>query len=240
MVFPVPVEWIKRRGQRNLRLRVKLDKIVVSAPYRCSERDMHAFVEERQDWVRKAHADLVRKEGEWASELSSRPDSIFLRGEWKRIDVIHGATGRRKWTWDESPELLTIILHPSLATLDASILAGFYKELATIELLARMDELSPSLPFKWNKVFIRSQKTKWGTCSRDKNISLNWRLIKCPVEIWDYLIIHELCHTVHFNHSKAYWDLVKSHYPDVDGANRWIKSNTRLVFADPLPLSQSI
>lgn len=240
MVFPVPVEWIKRRGQRNLRLRVKLDKIVVSAPYRCSERDMRAFVEERQDWVRKAHADLVRKESEWTSELSSRTDSILLRGEWKRIVVIHGATGRRKWTWDESPELLTFILHPSVAALDPSILTAFYKELATIELLARMVELSPSLPFKWNKVFIRSQKTKWGTCSRDKNISLNWRLIKCPVEIWDYLIVHELCHTVHFDHSKAYWDLVKRYYPDVDGANRWIKSNTRLVFSDPLPLSQSI
>src|SRR5690606_27049448 len=113
MVFPVPVEWIKRRGQRNLRLRVKLDKIVLSAPYRCSERDMRALVEERQDWVRKAHADLVRKESGWPTELLSLHDSILLRGDWTRIEVPLGLTGPRKCTCEESTEVLVLILHPT-------------------------------------------------------------------------------------------------------------------------------
>ncbi len=240
MGFPVPVEWIKRRGQRNLRLRVKVDKIVVSAPYRCSERDMRHFVEERMDWVLRVHADLVRKEMEMEASLATKSDHLLLRGEWKPVRVVNGPTGRKKWSWDETDDLFTIVLHPSIPSVTSDILIDIYKQLATIELTDRMQELGKTLPFRWNRIFIRSQKTKWGTCSRDKHISLNWRLIKCPVTIWDYLIIHELCHTVHFDHSKVYWALVESHYPDVDGANRWIKSNTRLVFSDPLLVVSSI
>lgn len=235
METPVPVEWIRRRGQRTLRLRVKLDKIVVSAPYRCPEREIRQFLVERLDWAIQAHADLVRKESAFDASLALTSDRLLLRGEWKAVRVVHGSTGRKKWTWDETDDLFTFILHPSVAALTADIVADVYKQLANIELTERINELGATLPFRWNRVFIRSQKTKWGTCSRDGHISLNWRLIKCPVTIWDYLIVHELCHTRHFDHSKAYWALVRSHYPDVDGANRWIRSNTRLVFADPVP-----
>ena len=52
----------------------------------------------------------------------------------------------------------------------------------------------------------------------------------CPPEIVRYLIVHELCHTVHMNHSKAYWQLVKSHYPQVDWANKWLKTDGNLCF----------
>ena len=235
METPVPVEWVKRRGQRTLRLRVKLDKIVVSAPYRCPERDIRQFVVERLDWAIRAHAELVRKESEMDASLALTSDSLLLRGEWKPVRVVHAPTGRKKWSWDETDDLFTFVLHPSIPALTPAIVKDVYKQLAGIELTERITELGASLPFSWNRVFIRSQKTKWGTCSRDGHISLNWRLIKCPVTIWDYLIVHELCHTTHFDHSKAYWALVRSHYPDVDEANRWIKSNTRLVFADPMP-----
>lgn len=235
METPVPVEWVRRRGQRTLRLRVKLDKIVVSAPYRCPEREIRQFVVERLDWAIQAHADLVRKESAFDASLALKADRLLLRGEWKPVRVVHGPTGRRKWSWDETDELFTFILHPSIPTLTADIVKDVYKQLAGIELTERIAELGATLPFRWNRVFIRSQKTKWGTCSRDRHISLNWRLIKCPEPILDYLIIHELCHTVHFDHSAAYWRLVKSHYPDVEAADRWIKAHTPIVFADPVP-----
>jgi predicted metal-dependent hydrolase len=59
--------------------------------------------------------------------------------------------------------------------------------------------------FKYNKLFIRNQGTRWGTCSSKNNISLNMNLIRLPQELQDYAILHELVHTKHKNHSKKFW-----------------------------------
>lgn len=233
MAQELPVEWIRRRGQRTIRLRVAVDKIVVSGPARCSDRELIRFLREKDDWIRATHAKLVRKQDETHRTLDAHDDAILLRGVWKRV-MVATRPGLRRFTWDEHPDRIRFDL-PSGAAFDSKLLAAFYRELAMIELPTRLTEVGKAHGFTWNRVFVRSQKTKWGTCSRDGHISLNWRLIKCPETILDYLILHELCHTVHFDHSSAYWSLVRSHYPDVEAANRWIRDQTSIVFADPVP-----
>jgi hypothetical protein len=234
----LPVEWVKRRRQRNIRLRVLVDKVVVSGPLRASDRDMLRFLKEQDAWIRATHARLVTKTSEAERLLNAHADSLLIRGVWKKVMVEH-VPGLRRFQWDEHPDAIRFQL-PLKTAFDGKRVMAFYRELASIELPARLEEVGTAHGFTWNRVFVRSQKTKWGTCSRDRHISLNWRLIKCPEAILDYLIIHELCHTVHFNHSPAYWRLVRSHYPDVDAADRWIKTHTPVVFADPVPIPATL
>ncbi|MCF8226581.1 MAG: M48 family metallopeptidase [Bacteroidales bacterium] len=85
-----------------------------------------------------------------------------------------------------------------------------------------LDELAEKLGFRYNKIFIRNQRKKWGNCSKEKNISLNWRLIKTPLFESDYLIVHELVHTLVMNHTNKFWTLLKSHYPDYKDAMNWL------------------
>jgi predicted metal-dependent hydrolase len=75
-------------------------------------------------------------------------------------------------------------------------------------------QLSIRTGLGFNKVSIRSQKTRWGSCSARGNINLNDQLLFLPAVTVRYLMIHELCHTRHLNHSKAYWALVETHCPD--------------------------
>jgi predicted metal-dependent hydrolase len=72
--------------------------------------------------------------------------------------------------------------------------------------------IQTSLPY--NRVSIRGQKTRWGSCSSDKNINLNYKLLFLEPEFVKYIIIHELCHTIHLNHSREFWQLVGDFYPD--------------------------
>lgn len=232
------VEWVKRRGQRNIRLRVTVDKVVVSGPARCSDRDMLRFLKEKDAWIRATHARLLSKKTEAERLMNEHADSLLIRGVWKRV-MVERVPGLRRFQWDEHSDAIRFQL-PVKTAFDGKLVTSFYRELASIELPARLDEVGTAHGFIWNRVFVRSQKTKWGTCSRDRHISLNWRLIKCPEAILDYLIIHELCHTVHFDHSPAYWRLVRSHYPDVDAADRWIKIHTPVVFADPVPIPATL
>lgn len=62
--------------------------------------------------------------------------------------------------------------------------------------------------FKWNKVFIRDQRTRWGSCSSNANLNFNWKIITLPESLQDYIIVHELCHLKQANHSPKFWELV--------------------------------
>jgi predicted metal-dependent hydrolase len=90
-------------------------------------------------------------------------------------------------------------------------------------LTQRVAELATEHGFSYARLFIRSQTTKWGTCSSKKNLSLNWKLIQCPPEVIDYLIIHELSHLREMNHSARFWSLVAHLYPEYKKAEGWLK-----------------
>jgi len=76
-----------------------------------------------------------------------------------------------------------------------------------------------------NQVRIKNQKTMWGSCSSKNNINLNYLLIMAPAEVIDYVIIHELAHTIHRNHSVDFWRLVRLIMPDFQQHKQWLKAN---------------
>jgi predicted metal-dependent hydrolase len=78
----------------------------------------------------------------------------------------------------------------------------------------KLDYYNQFYNFKFNKVFIRNQKTRWGSCSSQGNLNFNYRLIYLEEKFIDYIIVHELCHLGEMNHGKNFWDLVEKKIPD--------------------------
>ena len=77
----------------------------------------------------------------------------------------------------------------------------------------------------YNRIAVRDQKTRWGSCSARGTLSFNWRLMLAPPSIADYVIVHELCHLTYMNHSAAFWKKVESVYPDYRTARKWLKEH---------------
>ena len=77
----------------------------------------------------------------------------------------------------------------------------------------------------YTSITIRDQKTRWGSCSGRGTLSFNWRLILAPPEILDYVVVHELCHLTHMNHSKEFWSMVSNTIPDYKEKRKWLKEN---------------
>jgi len=89
----------------------------------------------------------------------------------------------------------------------------------------RLEFYSNNIGLTYNKVTIRAQKTRWGSCSKKGNLNFNWKLIMAPQWVIDYVVIHELCHLRYLNHSKEYWNMVGLHMPEYKKAQQWLKKN---------------
>lgn len=77
----------------------------------------------------------------------------------------------------------------------------------------------------YSRITIRDQKTRWGSCSAKGTLSFNWRLMLAPPAILDYVVVHELCHLTHMDHSPAFWQAVGEVYPDYRTARKWLKDH---------------
>ncbi len=95
---------------------------------------------------------------------------------------------------------------------------------AARELPARLDELARRHGFTVSGVSIRNQRTRWGSCSRSGRVSLNWRLIRLPPDVRDYVLLHELTHLRHLNHSTRFWRELARLCPHCSEARRWLRS----------------
>ncbi|MEK7192929.1 MAG: M48 family metallopeptidase, partial [Patescibacteria group bacterium] len=80
--------------------------------------------------------------------------------------------------------------------------------------LGRIQELNKVYNYSYKKISIKNMISRWGSCSRNGNLSFNYRLVLLPPNLVDYVIVHELCHLGEFNHSRDFWNLVARTFPD--------------------------
>jgi len=104
------------------------------------------------------------------------------------------------------------------------------KEKARILILQKLEELNKLYKFKYNRVSIRNQKTRWGSCSREGNLNFNYRIIYLPEKLADYIIVHELCHLREMNHSSRFWNLVEKTVADYRMIRRELKKEGLSLF----------
>jgi predicted metal-dependent hydrolase len=103
------------------------------------------------------------------------------------------------------------------------------RALSEKELVPRTLELAAQHGLALGRVVVRSQRSRWGSCSVRGTISLNWRLIQAPFWVRDYLIVHELMHLRQMNHSSRFWALVRAACPEYEGAEAWLNAHAQLL-----------
>ncbi|MBR3474255.1 MAG: M48 family metallopeptidase [Oscillospiraceae bacterium] len=97
--------------------------------------------------------------------------------------------------------------------------------------LARTAYFAPLVGVKAGRISIRSQRTKWGSCSARGNLNFNCLLVLAPAEVLDYVVVHELCHLLEMNHSRRFWAEVARVLPDYAASRKWLKQNGNALMA---------
>lgn len=106
----------------------------------------------------------------------------------------------------------------------------WYKTQSSIYIKSRVQYLANLHNISFNRIFIRDTKSKWGSCSKQMNLSFNWRLILAPIDIIDYVILHELCHTKILKHSNAFWLRLQTICPEYLTKTKWLQVHGKSIF----------
>ena len=89
----------------------------------------------------------------------------------------------------------------------------------------RVRHFAPIVGVTYGRITIRNQRSRWGSCSSKRNLNFNWKLIMAPPEALNYVVIHELCHLIEFNHSARFWNLVQQRMPEYGYWKKWLKAH---------------
>jgi predicted metal-dependent hydrolase len=186
-------------------------------PRRGSEAEGIRFLERSEAW-------LLKRVARWQSQSQARQPwaegaRFLFRGEETGLRVEKGEGELRLCFSDQ------IISVPHALPDYRDVVLGHLRLMAERELPVRTRELALLQGIVVHRVTVRSQKTRWGSCSARGTISLNWRLLQAPPFVVDYLIIHELMHRREMNHSARYWKLVARAFPDYPRAEQWLKKS---------------
>lgn len=139
----------------------------------------------------------------------------------------------RRPSSDVTEDTLRLAKHHVEDTSVKRALETLYRRKARETFEERAEYFAEKMGVEYEKIEIRNQRTKWGSCSTTGTLGLNWRLMMAPREIVDYVVIHELAHLRESNHSDSFWELVSEYDPNYTQHANWLDENsTRLVFSE--------
>lgn len=194
--------------------------ILVKAPFWASKRLISDFLVSKQEWIEQTMSLYKQNQAMVFPNPIVYGSSFYYLGTAYNIVLM---TTQKQLLYFENDSFVVCLKDVFNQTLLRRSLINWYKDMALDLFLKRLDFWKEKMNVRVNKVIVKQFKARWGSCSIQKNISLNWILIKAPIDIIDYVIVHECCHLVYFNHSKQFWELVKQFIPDYKQKKQWLK-----------------
>jgi predicted metal-dependent hydrolase len=215
----IPYTFIVSRLARNIHLKVGMKNgLEIVVPVRHNTTHLEKFIREKQNWILKnvgKISDIKNKHPQFADG-----SNITILGKRKTIRIFTHLKKRHRVLETENE----IEIYCTGTILSAKkTLSDYLKNKAKEYITAQTMEISEVMGTRFNRITIRSQASRWGSCSTKKNLNFNWRLIMSDKDILDYIIIHELAHTVHHNHSKLFHSLVERYCPEAAPLRRKLK-----------------
>jgi len=209
----------RSRRARYLRLQITVEHgLRVIAPERCTQRQISEFISRKQAWIDQ-HLDRIRPHREaLIREKQTVPQRLPLRAIESDlvITIRNGAKGHKTPSCDIEENQVLLCTDNQAPEAIHSLLRSLVRQEAKKHLKNRLEVLSELHDLPFNRCTIRRQKTRWGSCSGKKTISLNDQLMFFPAGLSDHVLLHELAHTVHPHHGPEFYTLLRQIDPRCD------------------------
>ncbi len=207
---------IIRKRVKNLNLRLlSSNSFSVSVPFFATHAHIHRFITENQLWI------LVNSTKLSAPKNLENIQTISILGEMYTVHLIQSL--RDKVTFNHKDRLIIIkskhLTHIHLRL----VIHRHFKPFAFKLIQKEIDYFHKKYDFDYGKVTLRAPKTRFGSCSSRGNLSFNWQIILFPYDKFQHIILHELAHLTHHNHSSKFWQLLGEYDPHCSQNKIWIR-----------------
>jgi len=227
---PYSVRESNRAKRVTLRLSLG-DGLEVVVPRGFNRESIPKIIREKEDWIQKTLKKLEgRRTVADTEESSPLPGSIYFEAMDQRFSVSYRMldTGAVELL-HRDPFRIEIAGSTENVTLCRSLLKLWLQQQGKIHLVPWLRRVSERTGLSYRRAQVRGQKSRWGSCSNTGTISLNHKLLFLPPELVEYILVHELCHTAHPNHSPRFWSLVAEIQPDYQVLDARMKTAGRKV-----------
>jgi predicted metal-dependent hydrolase len=205
--------------RRTIELRITTDgKLVVRAPKRASREFIERAVAKKEAWILRKLQSIKRVE----------PKQYIAGEQFPFLGKLYNL----RLTDDIGKKLSLVdefVLNSSLAGQAKILLQRWYRKEAKKIIPERVQNFAEQYGFIYRKITITSAQKRWGSCTSRGSVNFSWRLIMAPQEVIDYVIVHELSHLTHLNHSKQFWHKVQTIMPNFKEQRQWLKANGPLL-----------
>jgi len=199
--------------------------VVVKAPTGFS-------IEKIAELVKKNRMQLYQKINHPQKIKTFHENSIQLNGR----SILYGGKNYKIFIDKESIDEFIFngkfIISENISNQFSTKISQWFISEAKVKLTIKIIEFAKKLGVEYNKITISDIQLRWGSCTPKNNININYRIIKAPSFVSNYIIVHELTHLIEPNHTKEFWQIVKTAYPKYDEAKRWLLEKGELLFRD--------
>ncbi len=214
----IEINQIIRTRRKTLALIVKGDgSLIVRAPMRIPKYRIEEFVTEHYPWIEKKRIEMQSLGVPAAKQYVPGEHFMFL-GQSFPLEMVKN---------QKEPLILngSFKLSESASKHAKTIFESWYRQQARKIITERANTYANGYGLQYQGIKITSATTRWGSCSVKGSLNFSWRLILAPLEQVDYVIVHELVHTIHHNHSERFWKRVEDIMPDFKERQKWLRKH---------------
>lgn len=233
---------VVRSRRKSLAISVGSDGAVkVKAPQDFSDVELLKWIKTKTAWIIRKRNEMLESFVHQETRKYVSGEEIFFLGETYCLEIR--VSESRAGTVGIAEDRLVVFVKEAefrLATGDKEDIAKYqkimldyltcwYEKQAHTQIPKRVRYYANIVNEPFSRIFIKNQKSRWGSCSSAKNLNFNWRLMMAPLFVLDYVVVHELCHLKQMNHSKEFWAEVEKVLPDYKERKKWLDENGKLL-----------
>jgi len=232
---------VLRSNRKTLSLQVKQGRVFVRAPYHLDERFIDSFIKKKNAWLKTK----ITEQNQTVDLCCNftHGAKLFLLGQLVTLNIVFDVVDEKRTPkervfltgTDNAEQILTIKLPlrievkqlevSQLGVLVKKQIEYYFKQEAQRIILPKVAYYAKLTQLEPTSIKIRQYRARWGSCNSRGELSFNYLLMMLPIEVIDYVIVHELCHLRYLDHSQYFWQLVEKHFPNYAAAKQWVKNH---------------
>jgi predicted metal-dependent hydrolase len=220
----LPYSIVRSPKRKTLTITVERDRtVVIRAPQQMPDQEVRRHVDAKRQWVLEKLRDSQKyKHRQPPGKEVVNGESAPYLGRDYRIEVAETESGDVEFSE-------AFVVPPARQSRRREVLRDWYIQQAKEKILARVKQHARELGVQFSSARIVENRYRWGSCTVADNVNFNWRLIKAPMFVIDYVIVHELAHLIEPSHNASFWSIVRAKTPTMGKAKTWLREHGQVL-----------